>query len=48
MRLSRPQGESARLLEPDEVAEMVRYLAEAEAVTGAALSIDIGLTAGVF
>ena len=48
MRLVQPQGESSRLRETHEVAEMIQYLAGAEAVTGATLSIDFGLTAGFF
>jgi len=43
-----PQGEQARFIRADEIARMVEYLCEREAapVTGAALSIDFGVTAG--
>lgn len=43
-----PQGETARFIAPQEVARMVAYLCEDAAcpVTGAALSIDFGVTAG--
>jgi len=43
-----PQGTQARFIRADEVARMVQYLCEPEAapVTGAALSIDFGVTAG--
>lgn len=43
-----PQKEKARFILAAEVARMVAYLCEAEAapVTGAALSIDFGVTAG--
>ncbi len=43
-----PQRERARFTRPDEVAELIRYLASpaAEPITGAAISIDFGLTAG--
>ncbi len=48
-RLMQPQGEAARFVEPGEVAAMVSYLAgdEAAAVTGAAISIDFGTSAGI-
>jgi NAD(P)-dependent dehydrogenase (short-subunit alcohol dehydrogenase family) len=48
-RLGQPQGESSRLLKPEEVAGLVSFLAgeEAAAITGAALSIDFGSTAGL-
>jgi NAD(P)-dependent dehydrogenase (short-subunit alcohol dehydrogenase family) len=38
----------ARFIRPAEVAELIRYLTTAEAapITGAAISIDFGLTAG--
>jgi NAD(P)-dependent dehydrogenase (short-subunit alcohol dehydrogenase family) len=44
-----PQGESARLVRADEVAELVWYLAQpvATPITGANLSIDFGLSAGI-
>jgi NAD(P)-dependent dehydrogenase (short-subunit alcohol dehydrogenase family) len=43
-----PQGDRARFGRPEEVAEAVCFLASprVEAVTGAALSVDFGLTAG--
>lgn len=43
-----PQAASARFITADEVARMVDYLCEPDAapVTGAALSIDFGVTAG--
>jgi len=43
-----PQGPGARFVRAEEVAEMVFYLASpgAAPVTGAALSIDFGITAG--
>jgi NAD(P)-dependent dehydrogenase (short-subunit alcohol dehydrogenase family) len=49
-RLAQPQGESARFIEGGEVAAAVAYLAsdDAAAVTGTALSIDFGSTAGLF
>lgn len=48
-RLAQPQGEAARFIEPAEVAAAIAYLAshEAAAVTGIALSIDFGTTAGL-
>jgi NAD(P)-dependent dehydrogenase (short-subunit alcohol dehydrogenase family) len=44
-----PQGESARFVRADEVAELVWFLAQthATAITGANLSIDFGLSAGI-
>jgi len=44
-----PQGKAARLIQPDEVAELVWYLAQPAAapITGANLSIDFGLSAGI-
>ncbi len=44
-----PQGESARFVKPAEVAGLIWFLAqkEAEAITGANLSIDFGLSAGI-
>lgn len=44
-----PQGESARFVKPHEVAGLIWFLAqkEAEAITGANLSIDFGLSAGI-
>jgi NAD(P)-dependent dehydrogenase (short-subunit alcohol dehydrogenase family) len=49
-RLAQPQGESGRFIDAAEVAAAVAYLAseEAAAVTGTALSIDFGTTAGLF
>lgn len=48
-RLSLPQGESARFVEPEEVAGLIAFLAGrgAAAISGAALSIDFGSTAGL-
>jgi NAD(P)-dependent dehydrogenase (short-subunit alcohol dehydrogenase family) len=44
-----PQKENARFIEPEEVAELIWFLAQPPAtpVTGACVSIDFGLTAGV-
>jgi NAD(P)-dependent dehydrogenase (short-subunit alcohol dehydrogenase family) len=44
-----PQGEHARFIEPAEVAELLWFLAQpgARPITGAALSIDFGLSSGV-
>jgi NAD(P)-dependent dehydrogenase (short-subunit alcohol dehydrogenase family) len=44
-----PQGESARFVQADEVAELIWYLAQPAAapITGANLSIDFGLSAGI-
>lgn len=46
---SYPQKERARFTQPHEVAELIWYLAQPAAapITGANLSIDFGLTAGV-
>jgi NAD(P)-dependent dehydrogenase (short-subunit alcohol dehydrogenase family) len=43
-----PQGEQARFIEPGEVAQQVAFLLSpaAEAVTGAAVMMDFGVTAG--
>jgi NAD(P)-dependent dehydrogenase (short-subunit alcohol dehydrogenase family) len=43
-----PQGEAARFIQPQEVADLVVYLAStaAASITGAAVSIDNGTTAG--
>jgi NAD(P)-dependent dehydrogenase (short-subunit alcohol dehydrogenase family) len=43
-----PQGAHARFTTPEEVAESIYFLSkpEVEAITGACLSIDFGLTAG--
>lgn len=44
-----PQGESARFVRSDEVAELVWFLAQPAAapITGANLSVDFGLSAGI-
>ncbi len=44
-----PQGSRARFLRPEEVAELIYYLAQpaAAGITGANLSIDFGLSAGI-
>ena len=44
-----PQKERARFIRPDEVAELIWFLAQPPAapITGANLSIDFGLTAGI-
>lgn len=46
---SYPQGEAARFIRADEVAELIWFLAQpsAAAITGANVSIDFGLSAGV-
>ncbi len=43
-----PQGEKARLIRPREVAEAILFLAspEVQALTGACLAVDFGVTAG--
>ncbi|AGI26839.1 SDR family NAD(P)-dependent oxidoreductase [Pseudomonas sp. MT3] len=43
-----PQGKASRFIRPEEVAELVWYLCkpESEAITGADLAIDFGLSAG--
>jgi NAD(P)-dependent dehydrogenase (short-subunit alcohol dehydrogenase family) len=43
-----PQGERARLIEPEEVADLIAFLAsdKAGAITGALFRIDFGMTAG--
>lgn len=43
-----PQGESARFVQPSEVAELAYFLCQpgAAAITGADLAIDMGLSAG--
>ncbi len=45
-----PQGDTARFIEASEVAELLWFLGQpgARAITGAALSIDQGLSAGTF
>ena len=44
-----PQGPSARFIDPSEIAEMIWFLAQpsSAAVTGANISIDFGLSAGI-
>ena len=44
-----PQGASARFIEPAEVAELIWFLCQpsAAAITGANISIDLGLSAGI-
>jgi NAD(P)-dependent dehydrogenase (short-subunit alcohol dehydrogenase family) len=44
-----PQGPSARFIRPEEVAELVWFLCQphAAAITGANMSIDFGLSAGI-
>ncbi len=46
---SYPQGRSARFIQPAEIAEMIWFLAQpsAAAITGANISIDFGLSAGI-
>lgn len=46
---SRPQGRRARFIRPDEIAELVVFLASGrvDPITGACISIDFGMTAGV-
>jgi NAD(P)-dependent dehydrogenase (short-subunit alcohol dehydrogenase family) len=43
-----PQGENARFIEPEEVADLIFFLASdrAQPITGAAMTIDFGSTAG--
>ena len=45
-----PQRSNARFISPDEVAEFIWFLSQphAAAITGANLSIDFGLSAGIF
>ncbi len=44
-----PQGDSARFISADEIAELIWYLAQepARPITGANISIDFGISAGV-
>lgn len=44
-----PQKDAARFIEPDEVAELIWYLAQPHAapITGANISIDFGLSSGI-
>ncbi|MGZ4771739.1 MAG: SDR family NAD(P)-dependent oxidoreductase [Ilumatobacteraceae bacterium] len=46
---SYPQGASARFIEPAEIAELLWFLCQpsATAITGANISIDLGLSAGI-
>jgi NAD(P)-dependent dehydrogenase (short-subunit alcohol dehydrogenase family) len=46
-RLGQPQGQSSRFLQPEEIAALVAFVAGAEGITGAALSIDFGTSAGL-
>jgi NAD(P)-dependent dehydrogenase (short-subunit alcohol dehydrogenase family) len=44
-----PQGQSARFIDPAEIAELIWFLAQPSAapITGANISIDFGLSAGI-
>ena len=44
-----PQGRSARFIRPSEIAELIWFLAQSKAapITGANISIDFGLSAGI-
>jgi NAD(P)-dependent dehydrogenase (short-subunit alcohol dehydrogenase family) len=44
-----PQGASARFIDPAEIAELIWFLCQppAAAITGANISIDFGLSAGI-
>jgi NAD(P)-dependent dehydrogenase (short-subunit alcohol dehydrogenase family) len=44
-----PQGDGARFIAPEEIAELIWFLAQpsAAAITGANISIDFGLSAGI-
>jgi NAD(P)-dependent dehydrogenase (short-subunit alcohol dehydrogenase family) len=44
-----PQGARARFLQPEEIAELIYFLAQPQAagITGANVSIDFGLSAGI-
>jgi NAD(P)-dependent dehydrogenase (short-subunit alcohol dehydrogenase family) len=44
-----PQKENARFIKPEEVAELIWFMAQPSAIpmTGACVSIDFGLTAGI-
>jgi NAD(P)-dependent dehydrogenase (short-subunit alcohol dehydrogenase family) len=44
-----PQGDAARFIDPAEIAELIWFLAQpsAAAITGANISIDFGLSAGI-
>ena len=49
LRENYPQGARARFLRPEEVADLIFYLAQPRAagITGANVSIDFGLSAGI-
>lgn len=49
LRRGYPQGESARFIEPAEIAELIWFLCQPAAtpITGANISIDFGLSAGI-
>lgn len=49
LRRSYPQGASTRFIEPHEIAELIWFLCQpaAAAITGANVSIDFGLSAGI-
>jgi NAD(P)-dependent dehydrogenase (short-subunit alcohol dehydrogenase family) len=44
-----PQGSRARFIRPEEIAELIWFLAQPHAapITGANVSIDFGLSAGI-
>ena len=44
-----PQKDAARFIEPEEVAELIWYLAQPHAapITGADISIDFGISSGI-
>jgi NAD(P)-dependent dehydrogenase (short-subunit alcohol dehydrogenase family) len=46
---SRPQGRRARFIRPEEIAELVVFLAsgKVDPITGACISFDFGMTAGI-
>jgi NAD(P)-dependent dehydrogenase (short-subunit alcohol dehydrogenase family) len=46
---TRPQGSKARFIRPEEIAELVVFLAsgKVDPITGACISIDFGMTAGI-
>ena len=46
---TRPQGRRARFIRPEEIAELVVFLAsgKVDPITGACISIDFGMTAGI-
>ena len=49
LRRGYPQGDSVRFISPAEIAELIWFLAQpsATAITGANISIDFGLSAGI-